>query len=193
VIDSDAIKSQLEELDIEVLVLPAALVLDDTYEQIEQLGEVTGHRKKAGALVKDMKSDIDALLAKVPAADEQPSVYWELDDTYFSADSSSFIGTLIEMAGFSNIADAAPGGAASGGYPQLSAEFIVESDPSVIFLADTECCKQTKKTVKQRPGFGDLTAVTKDHIIELDDDVASRWGPRVVKLLRILVKARLNV
>ena len=191
IMDSDAIASQLEAIGIEVLVLPAATVLDESYAQIEQLGEVTGHTKKANAVVEDMTADIEELVAKVPADDPAPTAYYELDETFFSADSSTFIGKLIALAGFANIADEAAGDGS--GYPQLSAEFIVESDPDVIFLADTECCKQSAKTVAKRPGFEDLSAVEDDQIVELDDDVASRWGPRVVNLLRTLVKARNEV
>jgi iron complex transport system substrate-binding protein len=193
VMDSDAIQGALTDLGIQVIVLPAATTLDETYDQIEQLGEITGHVNKAEALVEDMKSDIDKIVATVPDEGATPETYWELDDTFFSADSSTFIGRLLELAGFSNIADEATGASEAGGYPQLSAEYIVDSDPAVIFLADTECCRQSAKTVAKRPGFGDLTAVKKHHVIELDDDVASRWGPRVVKLLRILVKARNKV
>jgi len=193
VMDSDAIQGALTDLGIQVIVLPAATTLDETYDQIEQLGEITGHVNKAEALVEDMKSDIDKIVAKVPDEGATPETYWELDDTFFSADSSTFIGRLLELAGFSNIADEATGASEAGGYPQLSAEYIVDSDPAVIFLADTECCRQSAKSVAKRPGFGDLSAVKKHHVIELDDDVASRWGPRVVKLLRILVKARSKV
>jgi iron complex transport system substrate-binding protein len=191
VMDSDAIASQLEALGIEVLVLPAATVLDESYEQIEQLGEVTGHPKRASAVVEDMTSDIDELLATVPDEDPAPTAYYELDETFFSADSSTFIGKLLALAGFANIADEAAGDGS--GYPQLSAEFIIESDPDVIFLADIECCKQSAKTVAKRPGFAELSAVEDDQIVELDDDVASRWGPRVVNLLRTLVRARNTV
>ena len=193
VMDSDAIKGALTNLGIRLIVLPAATTLDDTYDQIEQLGDITGHAKKAHALVEDMKSDIDELVDTIPDEGAAPKTYWEVEDTFFSADSSTFIGRLLKLAGFSNIADEATGASEAGGYPQLSAEYVVESDPAVIFLADTECCHETAKTVAKRPGFSDVTAVKKHHVIELDDDVASRWGPRVVKLLRILVRARNKV
>jgi iron complex transport system substrate-binding protein len=53
----------------------------------------------------------------------------------------------------------------------------------VIFLADTKCCGETAATVAARPGWGAIAAVQNDNIIELDDDVAQRWGPRVVDLV----------
>jgi iron complex transport system substrate-binding protein len=80
-----------------------------------------------------------------------------------------------------NIADAV--GRGSGGYPQLSAEYIIESDPDLIFLADTKCCGQSAETVAERPGWAGLTAVTDGGIVPLNEDVAQRWGPRVVDLL----------
>jgi iron complex transport system substrate-binding protein len=115
------------------------------------------------------------------------SFYYELDDTYYSVTSETFIGQLFAMLGLENIADAAKG--ASSGYPQLSAEYIVESDPDLIFLADTECCGQSAETVARRPGWGDLSALAHGGVVELDDDVASRWGPRVVDLLREIAGA----
>jgi iron complex transport system substrate-binding protein len=83
--------------------------------------------------------------------------------------------------GLENIADAADDGS---GYPQLSPEYILEQNPDLIFLADTKCCGQTAETVAARPGWGRLDAVTEGRVVELDDDIASRWGPRVVDLLR---------
>jgi iron complex transport system substrate-binding protein len=38
--------------------------------------------------------------------------------------------------------------------------------------------------VAARDGWGDLTAVRTGGVVELDDDVASRWGPRVVDFLK---------
>ena len=86
-----------------------------------------------------------------------------------------------------NAADAADPDDASWGYPQQSAEYLLDADPDLIFLADTRCCSQTAVTVAERPGWETLTAVTNGTVIELDDDVASRWGPRIVHLLRCSV------
>jgi iron complex transport system substrate-binding protein len=68
-------------------------------------------------------------------------------------------------------------------YPQLSAEAIVAANPDIIFLADTKCCQQTAETVAARPGWGEIKAVQNASVVELDDDVASRWGPRIVDLI----------
>jgi len=172
--------SSLEDLGITALQLDAAPNLDVAYDQIEQLGAATGHTDEARALVADMRSRIEALVDGADPA-SGTDFYFELDDTYYSITSKTFIGQLFRMLGLRNIADEA--GKGSGGYPQLSAEYIIESDPDLIFLADTKCCGQSPKTVAERPGWGGLTAVTGGGVVPLDEDVAQRWGPRVVDLL----------
>jgi iron complex transport system substrate-binding protein len=172
--------SSLEGLGITALQLDAAPNLDVAYDQIEQLGAATGHADESAALVEQMRSDIQVLVDGADLA-TGTSFYYELDDTFYSATSKTFIGQLFRMLGLENIADEVGGG--SGGYPQLSAEYIIESDPDLIFLADTKCCGQSAETVAERPGWAGLTAVTDDGIVPLNEDVAQRWGPRVVDLL----------
>jgi iron complex transport system substrate-binding protein len=88
------------------------------------------------------------------------------------------------MLGLKSIADTATGAASSGGYPRLSPEFIVKARPDYVILADTVCCHQDAATVANRPGWSGLAAVKEGHVIPLNDDIASRWGPRIVDLLR---------
>jgi iron complex transport system substrate-binding protein len=126
-----------------------------------------------------------AEIQKITAASrpERPLTYYhELDKNLYTATSSTFIGQLYKQLGMENIADAAD--KEGTGYPQLSAEYVVKADPDLIFLADTKCCGQSAKTVAARDGWDRLTAVKTGGVVELDDDVASRWGPRVVDFLK---------
>ncbi|MGH8925708.1 MAG: ABC transporter substrate-binding protein [Acidimicrobiia bacterium] len=191
--DPGDVVSGLEAAGVVALVVPTAVTLDDTYTQIEQLGAATGRIGDAAELVGQMQADIAALAASVPERDEPLTYYHELDDTLFSVTSQTFIGEIYALAGLESIADAAdPEGEASG-FPQLSAEFLLAADPDLIFLADTKCCGQNAETLAARPGFDQLTAVTEGRVIELDDDIASRWGPRVVEFFRTIVEATATV
>lgn len=185
VLSDDAAKGQFKTLGIKTLVLTAAKQLTDTYRQINQLGTLTGHVAAAENLVAKMKGDIADAVAQVPSRKTKPTTYYELDDTFFSVKSSTFIGSLLELAGLKNIADQAKGS----DYPQLSAEYVVSSDPDVIFLADTKCCNQNASTIASRAGFDAVRAVKQHHVVSLDDDIASRWGPRVTVLLDRIVQA----
>jgi len=123
------------------------------------------------------------------ASKRAATYYYELDQTYYSVTSTTFIGRVLRLLGLSSIADAAKGAAASGGYPQLSAEFILKADPDYVFLADTRCCQQSQTTVGKRPGWSALSAVRGARVISIDDSIASRWGPRVVDLLSTVATA----
>jgi iron complex transport system substrate-binding protein len=184
--DFNDVVAGLTALGIPVLHQPAAAVLDDTYDQIEQLGQATGNADEAFTLVTTMQAEISALQASVPEFAEAPTYYHELDSSFFSVTSGTFIGEVYAMAGLENIADAAEG--AETLYPQLSGEFILDADPDLIFLADTKCCGESADTVLARPGWDQLTAVANGGVVSLDDDVASRWGPRVVDFFTVIVE-----
>jgi iron complex transport system substrate-binding protein len=185
--DFNGLGPQLDELDIGWWDGPAAVTIDDTFRQIEELGAATGHQAEAAALVESMQTEIDEIVAATPTPDEPLTIFHELDDTLFSLDSTTLFGELYGLLGLQNIADTAEGD--SGGYPQLNAEFVVSADPDLIFLADTKCCGQSLETVAARDGWADMTAVQTGNVIELDDDVASRWGPRIVDFLRAVSDA----
>jgi iron complex transport system substrate-binding protein len=178
--------SSLQDLGITTLLQPAAATLKDAYAQIEQLGLATGNPEGAQQVVDEMKGDIEAITDGVGNA-TRLTFYHELDDTYYSVTSSTFIGQLYSLVGLRNIADEAKG--AGGGYPQLSAEYIIQADPDLIFLADTKCCGQSARIVAKRPGWDRIAAVREGGVVPLDDDVASRWGPRVVDFLRRIANA----
>ena len=187
--DVDKIVSQLEKLKIPVFLVPAAVSLDQTYEQIGQLGTLTGHRDEATALTKRMADDIAKIVKDVPARGTPLSYYYELDPTLYSVTSKTFVGSVFSLFGLTNVADAADPDGAKGGYPQLSQEALVKADPDMIFLADTKCCAQSAQTVAQRKGWSAVTAVKSGQVHALDDDIASRWGPRTVDLVRSVADA----
>jgi iron complex transport system substrate-binding protein len=187
VLSEDPIQAQLESLGIDVWVGPAAMTLEDTYDQIEQLGALTGHEAEAAALVADMRAEMDAITASVSPPVEPLTVFHELDDTGFTVDSTTFIGSLYSRLGLQNIADRTEGD--HGGYPQLNAETIIAADPDLIFLADTKCCGVTPENVAARPGWSAISAVANERVFAMDDDVASRWGPRVVDYYRQVAEA----
>ena len=189
--DVDGIVAALTDAGIPVLVQYAATTLDDTYLQISELGTATGQVSNAQALNEKMKSDIETAIAKVPAEAAGLTYFHELDTTLYTVTSATFIGSIYALAGLTNIADTAAD--AASGYPQLSPEFIVDADPAIVFLADTKCCGQTADTLAQRPGFEGLSAIANNSVVELDDDVASRWGPRTVDFVNAIVDGVLTV
>ena len=181
--DTGDLGASLRKLAIPALELPAATRLDDSYAQIQQLGKATGHTAEADRLVTTMRGEVQQIVATGRL--ERPLTYYhELDKNLFSVTSKTFIGQLYAQLGLQNIADKAD--KEGSGYPQLSPEYVVKADPDLIFLADTKCCGQSAKTVAARAGWKQVRAVKDGAVVPLDDDVASRWGPRVVDFLRLI-------
>ncbi|HET9937272.1 MAG TPA: ABC transporter substrate-binding protein [Gaiella sp.] len=179
--DPKDLVSALTRLGIPVLYHKPASTIRGAYQQIRQLGTVTGRGPQAARLVARMKSRISAIVAKRKPSAQGLSVYHELDPSFFSATSGTFVGRVYALFGLKNVADAAPGGS---DYPQLSPEFIVASNPELVVLADSVCCGQTAATVASRPGWSGIKAVRSRSILRVDDSVASRWGPRLVDFVR---------
>src|SRR5207248_259796 len=152
--DAGGVVEGLHKLNIRVLVQPSAKNLAGAYAEIAQLGSVTGHKRSAAALVTRMKRAIKKAIASTP--NRGLSVYHELTPDYYSATSKTFIGGIYKLFGLRNIADAADSTAS--GYPQLSAEYILSANPSLVVLADTRCCGQTVAAVAKRPGWNGVAA-----------------------------------
>jgi iron complex transport system substrate-binding protein len=179
--------AQLDSLGIAHWEGPAATTFSDVYTQIEQLGAATGRLADAAELVARIEADLAELAASVPELEAPLTYYHELDPTYYSVTSDTFIGQIYSLFGLRNIADQAEGSA--GQYPQLNAEFIISADPDIIFLADTKCCQESAETVAARDGWATITAVANGRVIPMDDDIASRWGPRIVDYARAVAEA----
>jgi iron complex transport system substrate-binding protein len=188
--DPGNLVEQLNTLSIPVFAAYAVSSLDGVYEQIEQLGALTGRLAEAVQLSATMQSEISSLVDGVTKAEPPLTYFYELDPTLYTVTSNTFIGRVMSSLGLVSIAD---GVEAGNDYPQLSAEVLVEKDPSIIFLADTKCCTQSAQTVAERDGWAGLTAVQSGGIVALDDDIASRWGPRLVDLVRTVVEAITSV
>jgi len=189
--NSNGLVSGLGKLGVPVLIEPAAATLADAYDQIVQIGQATGHAAQAVRLAATMKSEIAADVKQAGVSHQDLTYYWELSDNpYYSVASSTFIGQIVGLFGLKDVADAADK-ASDGGYPELSEEYIVTAKPAIIFLADNEPADggQSPAVVAARPGWSAIPAVKDKEIIALNDDIASRWGPRLPQLVAQIAQA----
>lgn len=174
----------LRAIDVPVLLTPAAADLKGAYRQIELLGRATGHSDKARAVTDRMRTEIERIVANTPKPNKPLTYYHEVSPDFYTMTSRSFVGSVYELFALDNIADGA-----RTKYTQLSEEHILQANPDLIFLADTKGAGVTAESVAARPGWNTLTAVREGHVFELNDDVASRWGPRVVDFVRSVGEA----
>ena len=183
--DSSGLCKQLGALGLKTWVGTAATSFDGVYEQIEQLGAMTGHVAEAAALVLKMQTEIATTVKDTPRPAKPLTYYHELDNTYYSITENTFIGQVYGLFGMQSIADTQE---VSSDYPQLSAEAIISANPDFIFLGDGGF-GESPASVAVRPGWGSLKAVTNGNVIVVDADISSRWGPRIVDYVKAIAAA----
>jgi iron complex transport system substrate-binding protein len=175
--------ASLKVLGIPTLYIPAADNLAQTYAELTELGEVTGRVTGAQREVVSMRLQVSSLVAEVPHLEPSPSYFYEVGyGPLYTATARTFIGSVLAMAGLRNIAGASVAGS---DYPEYSNEAVLHADPTFVFLADGV----PLSSVAARPGWSVLGAVRDGRVVELNPDVASRWGPRIVDLFRTVVNA----
>ncbi|MDH3498594.1 MAG: ABC transporter substrate-binding protein [Acidimicrobiia bacterium] len=176
----------LNGLGIPVITHIAPTTIEDAYAQIAELGVVTGNIDGAGAVVAEMRTTIKDLVSQYSAPRAPLTYYHEVDNTLYSATSQTFIGSIYGLFGLENIADRADADGTNFGFPQLSEEYIVEADPDIIFYGCAVWCGTNAETLAERPGWDQITAVSNGAMVELDDDIVSRWGPRLVEFVSLI-------
>ncbi len=153
--------------------------IDGVLKDIELVGKITDTEKTAEKLTNDMQEHISRVTDRVSGAN-RPKVFYIIEATDlnspWTAGPGSFIDSLIRMAGGENI-----GAKARDPWSQFSIEEIVNSDPDIIILPTKHGTAFTAPEVlKENPIWQQITAVKQGRIFTIDDDLVSRYGPRIV-------------
>ena len=172
--------ARLEEAGIPLLgYLPESV--DEVIETIETIGEITDTNEAAKSITDDMISKRDEIVGKVEGEDT-PRVFYEIwHDPLSAAGPGSFMDELINLSGGENIAKDA-----EQSYAEYDLESLIEKDPEIYLAADDS--QKTIESISERPGYGDIRAIKEGNIYLLDDNIASRPGPRIIEALELVAK-----
>lgn len=177
------LKTALKKIGIETIYLPAPLNFEDILDQIDYLGQKTGNEDKAKKLISKMKSKMKTL-QNLRENKPATKIYHELDPNYYSPSKFSFIGDIYQKLNYKNVANKAD--ITNLGYPKLSPELIISENPDLIILPGKD--NKYVEKVKSRPGWNYIKAVKKNNFLLTNNDIASRWGPRILNFASILVE-----
>ena len=177
------LKAALKKIGIETIYLPAPLNFEDILDQIDYLGLQTGNEDKAKKLISKMKNRMKTL-QKLRENEKATKIYHEIDPNFYSPSKFSFIGDIYQKLNYKNVADKAD--ISNLGYPKLSPELIISENPDLIVLPGKD--NKYVEKVKLRPGWGYIEAVKKNNFLLTNNDIASRWGPRILNFASILVE-----
>lgn len=185
---SGAIVQQLESYGVPVFVIQPKDIAG-IYEDIRLVGQITGKRKQASDLVEGLTARVSAVTERTTTlTDEQkPTVFYEVDATDpispYTVGSGTFQDELITLAGGKNIA------ATQSGWYQMSMENIVDADPDMIVLEDSQYGVSLESLGSRSPAWAKLSAVMNGYVYPVEDpDLTSRYGPRIVDGLEMLAR-----
>jgi iron complex transport system substrate-binding protein len=176
----------LDELGQSVIVLYPKK-FDGVLADISLVGKATGQIDEAEALVADMQKRAQEIADKTQGA-PRPRVYVEyfFNGGYWSFGSESYADILISTAGGVNVFSGFEGASIS-----TSTEEVLVANPEIIIISRggmATACGLAPEVIKERAGWSEIYAVQNDQIYEIDDNLMSREGPRLIEGLEELAK-----
>lgn len=155
--------------------------LSDVYGSIQLIGNVTDHASNASLLVKSLKDRVEAVTNKTLATGvSHPKIYLEYWPM-FTFGPDSFGDDIIRLAGGTNI-----GAIKDTEYPSVTDEFVVSQNPDIIVYTTGPSTTTNSTEIQARPGWNQTNAVSHMKIYSMDDNLISRYGPRIIDGLELL-------
>ena len=178
--DFNGIVEGLENQELNYVLLPPAKNIEEVYLQIETIGSLVNKESEAFSTIRDMKIEINRILDNANFGNT--SVYHEIGYSYgiYSVNSNSLIGQIYNSLGVTNIANNTEDPFGSG-YPSLTEEQIIESNPEYIVIGHSD---YLNKDISTRMGWEDINAIENSNVYFLDENLANNWGTTTVDLVK---------
>jgi len=176
----------LETLGLTTFVLANPSDFEGLYENLETVGELTGHSAEASELAANLRARVEKVISAMRDRD-RVTVFYEIDGSDPSAPWTTGAGTfqdlLIELAGGGNVASGIQG------WGQIDIEQLVIQDPQVIVFGEGPFVVTTVESMSDRPGWDGIAAVRTGRVIPIDTNWVDRPGPRLVDALEAMARA----
>jgi iron complex transport system substrate-binding protein len=177
---------RLEQLGLTVLTLDPK-TLEEVLESIALVGQSTGKVEEASRLVSDMEARVKEITDKTAtlSAEQKPKLFYVLwYDPLSTAAGGTRIHDLMVKAGGNNIA------ANLTGYPDMSLEAVININPQVIICgqAHGSGADLNYQFVMNEPRFRNIDALKNNRVYQVDSDLVSRPGPRIIQGLELFAQ-----
>lgn len=176
---------QLEDSGVTVLVIDDAQSFEAVYQTIETIGKALGKKDEASGIVENMQAKLADITEKATEItdDQKKTVFVEISPApeIYAAGTGTFMNEMLEAIHAENIVE-------EEGYPTLNEEAVIKSNPDVI-IVNYSYIEDAVDQVLQRAAWKDVTAVKETQVYQVDEDLVSRSGPRVIEGVEELAKA----
>jgi len=179
---------KMVRLHLPVFVLDTGESLEDLFLTIEKLGRLTRSEEQATSLIQALKKEYESVHQALQAVTLTPKVFLSLPGQgLWTCGQKSYLNDLIVKAKGVNIAGRIPEK-----WLHFNREVFIYENPEVIIIMakNQKDFSRVEQWFLNQPHLKTVTAVKKDQIFFLDENTASRFGPRLVdayvKLVRLL-------
>ena len=169
--------ARLQAFKIAVFVLDIGSRLEAVPATIEKIGRVTQKDAEAHALVASLGRTYAAVIDALKPADSRPNVFLSFHGQgLMTCGREGYFNDLIERAKGTNIA-----GRVARAWFEYGREQLIRDDPDVIIILapSEEDFGAGRDWFRGQPEFASVRAVRNDRIRRLDENAASRFGPRL--------------
>lgn len=175
---------QIEDAGIPVFVVKNAANFEETYTTIQTIGQLTGKTEEAEKTIEAMKEKVEEVLAKLDDVEEEKTVFVETspEPEIYTPGKNTFMQEMLDMIGAKNIADDQEG------WFMMDPEEIVNRNTDVIIVM-YDYIDTAVEDVYKRDGFDTITAIKEEQVIQVDENITSRTGPRLADGLEAIAKA----
>ncbi|AOV08871.1 ABC transporter substrate-binding protein [Sporosarcina ureilytica] len=175
---------QISDAGIPVFVIKNAADFDETYKTIETIGLLTDKQEEAEQIISTMKEKVQEVLTKLDAVEEEKTVFVETSPApeIYTPGQNTFMQEMLDMIGAKNIADDQEG------WFVMEPEELVDRNPDVIIVM-YDYIDTAVEDVYARDGFDTITAIKEKQVIQVDENITSRTGPRLAEGLEAIAKA----
>ncbi len=170
---------QIKAVGVKGITVKAAMSLEETLDNIQQISRAVGKTDAGKALVEKLSTDLAALEKKIGTAGKKPRVLFVMQhggSPMMTAGTNTSAAGIIELAGGIN--------AVTGfeGYKPLTAEAAVAQKPDYI-LVTSHSVKSLggAEQVLKAPGLSLTPAGKTGNVIEMDTLLLLGFGPRTVE------------
>ena len=172
---------RIRKLGLPVFVLDIGQGLEALFPLIAKIGRVTRSEERADALAAGLRKRLEAVDAAMSEVGTRPKVFVLLyGQGLWTCGGESYVDDLIGRAGGTNVASALPKK-----WVLYKREQILKDDPDVIFILarSGKDFATGRDWLLRKARVESVAAVRSGKVYELDENAASRFGPRLVDVL----------
>jgi iron complex transport system substrate-binding protein len=175
---------RLRNLSLPLFVLDTGTTIESLFPLIKKIGRITHAEKRAELFAQSLRARYENILTSLQSVRHEPKVFLSLHGMgLWTCGSESFLNDLVHKARGVNI---------TGNIPRkwlnYNREQLIHEEPEVIIILSKskKDFLKSRNWIRNEAHLEGIKAVTEDKILFLDENLATRLGPRLIQALEEL-------